>query len=312
VRRVLMAAAVAGLALAGAAPAGAVFPGANGRIAYVSPDGAGGSTLHTVLPSGHGDMVIASGEFGLDGPVWSPTGRRLAFDTYNSDYLSDVFTARQDGSDLRRLTNYSDSTIAFAGQPSYSPGGGRIAFHSWVYHDVNRIKTTRNDGSDTREIAHDYPRRGVGAPVWSPGGEIAFFVGGAPDKLPSIWAMRLDGTDKHHLVDLGKAGGLGPFYAPSGRKFLFVRYLNASADRRTLLANANGRNVRRPPCAAALEQMRVIDSYSPDGKWVLGAEVDSRGNYTLVRLLLRSCRSEFVADGGSSADWQAAPPPPAP
>ena len=58
--------------------------------------------------------------------------------------------------------------------------------------------------------------------------------------------------------------------------------------------------------------MRLVESYSPDGKWVLGAEVDNRGNYTLVRLLLRSCRSEFVADGGSSADWQAVPPPPAP
>ncbi len=310
-RRVLIAAVVAGLALAGSTPARAVFPGANGRIAYVAPDGAGGSTLHTVLPSGHGDGVIASGQFGLDSPTWSPNVRRLAFDISNSDYLSDVFTARQDGSDLRRLTNYGDSTIAWGGHPSYSPGGGRIVFASWVYHDVNRIRTMRTDGSDTREIARDYPRRVVGAPVWSPGREIAYFVGGASDKLPSIWAMRPDGTDKHQLVDLGKAGGLGPVYAPNGRKFLFVRYLNASADRRTLLANADGSNVRRPPCAGALDQMGVL-SYSPDGKWVLGNEVDSRGNYTLVRLLLRSCRSEFVADGGSTADWQVVPPPPAP
>src|SRR4051812_42344671 len=58
-----------------ASSAAARFPGANGRIVYANAPGSA-YTVHTILPSGHGDVVIGhqGSQF-----TWSPSGRRIAF-----------------------------------------------------------------------------------------------------------------------------------------------------------------------------------------------------------------------------------------
>jgi Tol biopolymer transport system component len=301
-RRTLVAVTVVGLWLSGAGPAWAVFPGQNGLIAYTDFDG----SLHTVLPSGLGDRMIEPRAFDA---AWSPTGRRIAFvkPTDESYLFSDIYTMRADGSDVRRLTFDSGAADPTGGDsggafhPTYSPGGGRIVFGVGGTRRLSQIATMRTDGSHRRVIAQgDY--LSVTTAQWSPDREIAFTRRPIEGQLrPTIRVMRPDGTHRHRLVSLGVNGGWGPIYSPDGSEFLFAR---ARRDNRyhTLLGDADGSNVREPPCEA-LRGMSFPHTYSPNGRSVLVS--NSEG---LVRVSLRSCTGQSVlqSDGGG-ADWQALP-----
>lgn len=291
----------------------ATFPGANGRIAYIAQD----SSVHTVLPSGHGDRTISP--TGFD-PTWSPNGKRLAFTAY-ADYTgggsggTDVYTMRADGTDVRQLTEWGDYQMGFARNPSYSPGGGRIVFTSGAYHYEETITIMRSDGSDGLDGSgwqYPLPYREGADPVWSPGGEIAYWKGG---ERRSIWAVNPDGSGAHRLVYDGKAGdygGDGPIYSPDDSEFMFVHY---RADRRvaTRVAKADGSDVRPAPCPALSAATLGTGTaglfpiaYSPDGRWLLVYRYSgSSRRVDLLRLSLASCNREVIVRGVTGeADWQ--------
>jgi Tol biopolymer transport system component len=302
-KRMLVAAMVAGLCLLGAGSAWAVFPGQNGLIAYTDFNG----SIHTVLPSGGGDRTIVAPR-GFDA-AWSPTGERFAFVVPDDSYsLFDIYTMRADGSDERRLTfdsgdgDPTGGNTGGASHPSYSPGGGRIVFGVGGRSLVSQTVTMRTDGSHRRVIA-----RHLGGAQWSPGGEIAFLRSAIEgQQRATIRAMRPDGTHRHRLVSLGLNGGWGPVYSPDGSEFLFVR-VRPDGKLHTLLADADGSNVREPPCQA-LRWMSNPETYSPDGRSVLVSNVNPDGStVSLVRVSLRSCTGQTVVQSGGDADWQALP-----
>jgi Tol biopolymer transport system component len=285
----------------------ATLTGANGRIAYTS-----GYDLHTVLPSGRGDKTIATPAYDS---AWSPNGKWLAFTGFAPDATgSDIFAMRADGTDERRLTDYGNNPFGYGwtNTPSYSPGGGRIVFLSTGYKSHTSITTMRNDGSDW-QYPLPYSDRGAGDSVWSPGGEIAYGEGGKPRS--SIWAMNPDGSNQHLLVYLGKDGGSGPIYSPDGSEFLFLRY-RADRSIAVRLANADGGDVRPPPCEPALTTMLGYGTaglfpiaYSPDARWLVVSRYEgSTRKVDLLRLSLSSCsRKVIVRDVTGAAAWQSLP-----
>jgi Tol biopolymer transport system component len=290
-RRGLIAMAVAGLALAGATPSWAVFPGQNGRIMYAAGEGSD-YAVHTILPSGHGDQLIGIPQPG----VWSPNGHRIAF----TGAEEDIYTTWADGTDLRRLTFNNQSLVAH-----YAPGGRRIAFVG-----PKGITTMRNDGSAKRVISDQ-----SGLRTWTPNNQVAFIAGGT-DTRPSLWAMNPNGTNPHRLVLLGVNGGLGPFYSPDGHSFLFVR-LGGASNRHVLMADADGSDVREPPCPGFFAQHDPV-TYSPDGRWVLAAAPNSGDprnitSYRLIRIRLSTCQGQRVVSPVAPdfppyfPDWQALP-----
>jgi Tol biopolymer transport system component len=296
-RRVLAGVVVAGLCLVWAGPAWAVFPGQNGRIAYTQPDD---GTIHTILPSGHGDTRITSPQRIGSSPSWSPNGRRIVFGAGPSLRSLDIYTMRADGSDLRRLTfdggNY---------EPSYSPGGGRIVFG----HNGTDTVVMRSDGSERHVIGDQ------GGARWTPNNTLTFGKPGEGNKRPSIWEMNPDGTHQHRLVRLGSDGGYGPYYSPDGSRFLFTRIHGDFTSDDAFLADADGTNIRQAPCQrlfsgspAALLPL----TYSPDGKWVLAEDNVPRGASTtqVLRISLGSCAQRKVLRSltvGAAFDWQALP-----
>jgi Tol biopolymer transport system component len=273
-----------------ASVAAASFPGANGRIVY-SAGFDPNQSIHTILPSGYGDRVIAD-RYGTEFS-WSPTGQRIAFDDGGN-----ISTMRADGSDERQLTFEHNEFPYFSSayNPSYSPSGGRIAFELFSHEPPSDIRTMRSDGSDLHVIFNgDSDPSGA---VWSPNREIAYNGPGG------IWAMNPDGSHQHRLV----FGGT-PIYSPNGSKFLFTRVWRDDSVH-TKLADADGGNVREPPCAGSLDRMESLESYSPDGHWILArnANLDT-AKYSLLRISLRSCEAKRVVGGeiGPSADWQPLP-----
>ncbi len=79
-------------------------------------------------------------------PVWSPDGKRIAFDT-TRDGNFEIYVINADGSDQRRLTNDSHDDA----RPTWSPDGREVAFNC-LRPEKFEICVIRIDGSGLRTL----------------------------------------------------------------------------------------------------------------------------------------------------------------
>jgi hypothetical protein len=92
----------------------------NSLIVFPASPGEGqAAQLYSILPTGEGLKQITTGANAALDPVFSPGGKRIAFQRFDVG----LFTVNPDGSGLRRLT--TNGRDAF---PTWSPSGNQIAF----------------------------------------------------------------------------------------------------------------------------------------------------------------------------------------
>lgn len=281
-----------GLALlaAGAPAAEATFAGSNGRIVFAvsgTDVGQGGpdstyEELRTVASNGKRDQSVegclrTGGEpeagncdLSYSAPVWSPDGRRLAFDAGDSLGLIDP-----DGSGLRLL----DPVSSDDGEPAFSPSGRALAFtaKAGAQRNLHVISTA---GSGVRRVVRD-----ARSPDWSSRGRIAFARRGV------LYSVRSGGKGLQRLTR-----GREPGWSASGRSIAFARRGGI------YVARADGSRVRRlVRCSGC-----AMPAFSPNGKLLV---YDDRG-LRVVRVPDGRRVSTLVADvprvfDGFEPDWQA-------
>ena len=134
-------------------------------------------------------------------PVWSPTGRRIAF-SRDSDPDPDAadfeaFDMRPNGSGARQLTDAD----GFDGGPDYSPDGKQIAFDSERDGDPDVFVMERN-GDDPRQLTGEDPAENAVdiLAAYSPDGRFIAFSTNR-DSTPTaenfeIYVMRADGSEE--------------------------------------------------------------------------------------------------------------------
>jgi Tol biopolymer transport system component len=193
----------------------------------------------------------------------------------------DIYTARKDGSDLKRLT----TTPGYDAEATISTDGRRIVFTSMRDGDLD-IYTMDAKGRNVRrlttELGYD------GGPFFSRDGkqivyrayhpkteaEVARYKQRLAENLiePNvfeIWVMNADGTNKRQVTHL-KAASFAPYFFPDGKRIIFASNVNDPKGRNfdLYVINVDGTGLER---ITYNESFDGFPMFSPDGKQLVFA-----------------------------------------
>lgn len=155
------------------------------------------------------------------GPVWSPTGRRIAF------YDGSVFGLR-----LYDLTARTDWVLPtqLGELGSWSPDGAQMLYHELNITDAGNQSAAYLADFDQRQVtpalASDITNANYDSPVWSPKGEwVAVGLQSSSSSASGeLWLMRPDGSEARPIVT--ETGYVYSAYrwSPTGEALVFHRF----------------------------------------------------------------------------------------
>jgi len=171
------------------------------------------------------------------GAAWSPDGRAIAFTSKRGGH-SEVYVARTDGTDARRLTSASsDRTL----NPTWSPDGRYIAYYREKGDGKDQIHVLRADGSADVNVTGDAFNNVY--PGWTPDGRVVYGQGskGAPTRA---FTVDVDGNGKRPLHDIKS---FFVRYSPDGSRIAFLEEHPESDGMHVVIASAGGTVLERVP-----------------------------------------------------------------
>lgn len=234
----LAAAAIVALIVA-AFPSGAlaVFPGANGRIAFIGTELTEPGQpddyfydIFTILPDGSGVRPLTNTETIEQAPAWSPDGRRIVFSRGNP--AAGVYTINADRTNETRVAGLGREPSR--ARPSFSPSGRLIAFNSG-----DSLFTVHSDGTDRRLVLTGTRDSPLIQPQFSPTGRRIAFTGQPPGKNgDGIWTVRPNGSGLRRITWRFQGD---PSWSPDGRWFVVSRHApDRSAQLYMIRADGSG------------------------------------------------------------------------
>lgn len=237
-------------------------------------------------------ILYASTHLGGDEPPPSPDFSQgyvwPIYDTY------DIFTAKPDGSDLKRIT----TTDGYDAEATVAPDGETIVFTSIRDGDLD-LYTMKSDGSQVRRLTDELGYDG-GA-FFSPDGEWICYRAHHPKSdadcesyrallkqglvRPSkmeLFIMRKDGTDRRQVTSNG-AANFCPYFTPDGARLIFASNKDDAAGRNfdlyTVKLDGTGwEQITHDPTFDGFPM------FSPDGKklvWASNRNARERGETNL-------------------------------
>ncbi|PYI94187.1 MAG: peptidase M28 [Verrucomicrobia bacterium] len=219
--------------------------------------------------------------------------RRYAWD-YDTTF--DIFSAKQDGSDLVNLTH----SPGYDAEGSYSPDGKQIVFCSLrAAFPLEKLPAAQRDryekdaswfgdiyimGADGSNIRRLTDAPGYdGGPFFSPdGSRIIWRHFEENGMIADIWTMKLDGSDKRRVTDF-KSMSWAPFYHPSGDYLIFTSNKLGFENFELFLVDAKGEH--EPVRVTFTPGFDGLPVFSPDGKklcWTSGRTSDGKSQLFLA------------------------------
>lgn len=138
-------------------------------------------------------------------PVWSPDGKRIAFQRENSTASPRgrraIFVINADGSGSRRLTPWQ---LDAGDHPDWSPDGRRILFRSPSFEFAgSNLYTVRPDGSGLTQLTRFARSVEVLSASYAPDGKSIVFSRTGRGGLPDLFSMRPDGKGVRQITRTG-------------------------------------------------------------------------------------------------------------
>jgi len=267
----LAAGAAASLAL-DAAPAGATFPGPDGRIAF--SDFVSGQ-IHAVNPDGSGlaQLTHTGPNRASDFPSWSPNGKRILFSRFRTDTSDDhsrIWAMNADGGNAHKLSDEAKGFRDYT--PMLTPDASHIVFTRCKPHDgVCAIWKMRADGTHKRALTRyvEPPKNEAidfDLSISPDGKRVAFTRFASGGFAARVFIMRADGSNPHPITPPGLEGGQ-PDWSPGGRRIAF----NSNAARNgssIFTVRPDGSAIHRLT-PARFPHNDALPSWSPQGDGIV-------------------------------------------
>lgn len=260
-------------------------------------DGRACDQIYTMNVDGSGVRMVSNGEGRTTCSYFFRGGKQILYSSTfmgnkacppNPDFSKgyvwaiypdyDIFTARPDGSEIKRLT----ATPGYDAEATISPDGKKIIFTSTRGGDLDLYvmdASGKNVKRLTNELGYD------GGAFFSPDSkkivyrsfhpksdaEIARYKERLSHNLiePTVfevWTMNADGTNKRQVTKLG-AASFAPFFTPDGKRIIFcTNYFATDGRKRNFdlaLINTDGTGLER---VTYNESFDGFPMFSPDGK----------------------------------------------
>jgi Tol biopolymer transport system component len=258
-------------------------------------DGRECDQIYTMNVDGSNVRMVSTGEGRTTCSYFFPKKRRILYSSthaaakecpprpdYSHGYVwpiypsYDIFTARPDGTDLKRVT----STPGYDAESTFSTDGRKIVFTSMRDGDLD-IYTMDANGKNVRrlttELGYD------GGPFFSNDGKQIVYRAYHPQTLKEIeryrqklkenlieptvfeiWVMNADGTSKHQVTHLN-AASFAPYFFPDGKRIIFASNVNdpKGRDFDLYMINLDGTGLERITYNDTFDGFPM---FSPDGK----------------------------------------------
>lgn len=252
------------------------------RIAYVVVQHATAvSPAHYALEvadqDGYNPRPLLSSPEPIMSPAWSPSGRELAYVSFEnrraSIYIQDVSTGAR-----RVVSSYS----GINGAPAWSPDGSKLALALSKSGSLN-IYTMSVNGSGLRALTNDFYINTE--PSWSPDGRSLIFTSNRSGG-PQIYQVSASGGSSTRLTYDG-AYNARASYTPDGNHIAFIHHVDGvykiamlDLDSGTVRVLTKQSNDTASPSVAPNGSMLLYDTVY-GGRNVLGM-VSSDGRIQLV------------------------------
>ena len=176
----------------------------------------------------------------------------------------DIYVVPSAGGARHALTN---TTGVYELQPSLSPDGRSLAYAAY-----GGIQLMNPDGSGRRPLGTASGER----PLWSPDGRsLVYSRGNGSLCVPpaqrcaftDVWTVNADGTGDRKVLD----GTVHPIWSAAGRRLAFRDFvIGEGGDVVSSLKFAlrDGSDVHTLSPAEAIDGVRSLPAWSPNGKWI--------------------------------------------
>jgi eukaryotic-like serine/threonine-protein kinase len=237
---------------------------ADGRkIVFVSTR-SGGYEIWTCKSDGSNPMQVTS----LNSPAmagtprWSPDGQQIAFD-FEPEGQNDIYLVSAEGGTLRRLTTEASNEVV----PSWSSDGRWIYFASDRTGDWQVWKAPAEGGRAVQVTKH-----GGFVAFESFDGKTLYYAKGL--RVPGLWQVPVEGGDETLVLEQFDAGLWGYWGLTRGG----ICFYNSNTRAIDFFSFATGQvtGVATPERAPLMRNPGM--AVSPDGRWMLYAQLDEAGS----------------------------------
>ena len=276
-------------------------------VAFAVGDNVSNGNLYLMTADGRSRRQLLDLPAAEYNPRWSSDGRMLTFAREGVPLINWLVEA--DGTGLRPMPTPPGDVV-----PGWSPDSKWIAYFRFTGSLAWELDKARIDGSEAQTVILPLPNDVGGPPEWSVNDRIAF-VRRREGEGPTIWTMRLDGSDMIQLTN--GENEFAPRWSPDGTRILYATYeeLSGYFTERFWVMNADGTGAH-PLTVPLRNEFDQHPSWSPDGAWILyGHYASSSGQL--------SCRFFKIPSNGGTptpfapdlppgrclgASWRKAPP----